>query len=122
MLIQGEKRCGMVDIDARMIMDNVDDHASVHNSFLKSLDDIADITKADIFLLLPKQPDIETASFTGSIDTSKGQKLRVAVYGDYETAEDAKTRVLILIDKMVNELISERNQSSLTQSLARSSC
>jgi len=69
---------------------------------LNQLDLIADATKADIFLLMPKAQDIESASFNGNIETSMEQRLRCAVYGDLETMEHAKTRVLIMIDQLVS--------------------
>jgi hypothetical protein len=46
--------------------------------------------------------DIESASFNGNIETSMEQRLRCAVYGDLETMEHAKTRVLIMIDQLVS--------------------
>lgn len=68
---------------------------------LNQLDLIAKSTKADIFLLMPKQPDIETASFNGTLETGLESRLRCAIYGDMETVEHAKTRALILIDQLV---------------------
>jgi hypothetical protein len=68
-------------------------------SFLAALDETAKITKADIFLLKPKQID-EAASMTGSIDVGM-DKFRLVVYGDMLTEEHAKIRLLILIDQMV---------------------
>ena len=68
------------------------------------LDEISRCTKADLFLLHPKPVDIESASFNGSIETSLDQRLRCAIYGDMETAEHAKTRVLIMIDQIVGQV------------------
>ena len=50
---------------------------------------------------MPKQPDIESASFNGSLETMDS-RLRCAIYGDMETMEHAKTRVLIMIDQIVS--------------------
>jgi hypothetical protein len=51
---------------------------------------------------MPKQPDIESASFNGNIDTGMDPRLRCAIFGDLETMEHAKTRVLIMIDQIVS--------------------
>jgi hypothetical protein len=53
---------------------------------------------------MPKQPDIESASFNGNIDTGMDPRLRCAIFGDLETMEHAKTRVLIMIDQIVSLL------------------
>lgn len=68
---------------------------------LGQLDLIAKTTKGDIFVLMPKQPDIESASFNGNLETMDS-RLRCAIYGDMETMEHAKTRVLIMIDQIVS--------------------
>jgi hypothetical protein len=71
---------------------------------LEHLDLVAKYTGTDIFLLAPKQADPETAnsSFNGGPDTGLDQRLRVAIYGDMESSEHAKTRVLIMIDQIVS--------------------
>lgn len=51
---------------------------------------------------MPKQPDIESASFNGNLETGMDSRLRCAIYGDMETMEHAKTRVLIMIDQIVS--------------------
>lgn len=70
---------------------------------LEHLDIIAAYTGTDIFLLGPRPTDPETvgSNFNGSPDTGLDQRLRVAVYGDMESAEHAKTRTLIMIDQIV---------------------
>ena len=73
---------------------------------LNQLDLIAKTTKADIFVLMPKQPDIEAASFNGNLETGLDSRLRCAIYGDLETMEHAKTRVLIMIDQLVSACLS----------------
>lgn len=69
---------------------------------IEHLDYIARYTGTDIFLLKPKQVDVETASFNGALDSTLDQRFRVAVYGDMESSEHAKTRVLIMIDQIVS--------------------
>lgn len=94
------QRSSFVDIDSQLIIDGPSQN--VRSPVLQQLDLIAKTTKADIFLLMPKQPDIETASFHGNIDTGMDPRLRCAIYGDLETMEHAKTRVLIMIDQIVS--------------------
>lgn len=81
--------------------------------FLGQLDEISRLTKADLFLLVPKQPDIETASFNGTLETvNRPQKFKCAIYGDYETTDTAKTRVLILIDRIVGLALIQTTSST----------
>ena len=94
------QRASFVDIDSELIIDRPTQN--VKGAVLNQLDLIAKTTKADIFLLMPKQPDIESASFNGNLDTGMDPRLRCAIYGDLETMEHAKTRVLIMIDQIVS--------------------
>ena len=54
----------------------------------------------DIFLLGPRLSPA-TTGIDGTVDTSKDQRWRVAIYGDMESTEHAKTRILIYIDRLV---------------------
>jgi hypothetical protein len=65
---------------------------------LEHLDIVAKYTGTDIFLLTPKQTDPDTSN---TPDAGLDQRLRVAIYGDMESSEHAKTRVLIMIDQIV---------------------
>jgi hypothetical protein len=94
------QRSSHVDIDSGLIIDPATQN--VKGAVLNQLDLISKTTKADIFLLMPKQPDIESASFNGNIDTGMDPRLRCAIFGDLETMEHAKTRVLIMIDQIVS--------------------
>jgi hypothetical protein len=96
-------RSSFVDIDSELIIDAPSQ--CVKGAVLQQLDSIAAFTKADIFLLMPKQPDIETASFNGCLETGLDSRLRCAIYGDMETMEHAKTRVLLMIDQMLGRHI-----------------
>ena len=71
---------------------------------LKHLDDVAKFTGTDVFLLNPKHNDTETpaSSYGNGSDQKFDQRLRIAIYGDPESSEHAKTRVLIMIDKIVS--------------------
>ena len=92
-----------MDIDSQLIIDPATQ--DVKGPVLNQLDLISKTTKADIFLLMPKQPDIESASFNGNIDTGMDPRLRCAIFGDLETMEHAKTRVLIMIDQIVSSAL-----------------
>ncbi|KAI4689681.1 uncharacterized protein J4E88_003036 [Alternaria novae-zelandiae] len=96
-------RSSFVDIDSQLIIDPPTQN--IRGAVLNQLDLISKATKADIFLLMPKQPDIETASFHGNIDTGMDPRLRCAIYGDLETMEHAKTRVLIMIDQILKRTV-----------------
>lgn len=72
------------------------------------MDEIAEVTKADIFLLeaRTKRKDSDSMSFSGTLDrTVDSNKLRIQVYGDMESAENAKTRLLIMIDKLLGRQV-----------------
>lgn len=68
---------------------------------LKHMDDISDRTKADLFLLQPKQVDTDSLSVHGNLDMNVENRLRIVIYGDMECCEHAKTRILIMIDQIV---------------------
>jgi hypothetical protein len=94
------QRSSFVDIDSDLIIDRATQN--IKGAVLNQLDLISKTTKADIFLLMPKTPDIESASFNGNLDSTMDPRLRCAIYGDLETMEHAKTRVLIMIDQIVS--------------------
>ena len=71
------------------------------------MDEIADQTKADIFLLesKAKRKDSDSMSFSGGMEKSMDNRLRIHVYGDTESSENAKTRVLIMIDQILQRQV-----------------
>ena len=75
----------------------------VRGEVLRHLDDVAKYTGTDLFLLNPKHADPEgpNSSYGNGSDQKFDQRLRIAIYGDPESSEHAKTRVLIMIDKVV---------------------
>lgn len=85
--------------------------SGVKSPVLNQLDLISKTTKADIFVLYPKQPDIESASFNGNLETGLDSRLRCQIFGDMETMEHAKTRVLIMIDQIVRHTHPARNST-----------
>ena len=76
----------------------------VRAEVLKHLDEVAKWTGTDVFLLNPKNSDPEgpTSSYGNGSDQRFDQRLRIAIYGDPEGSEYAKTRVLLMIDKVVS--------------------
>nr|KAI9867462.1 MAG: hypothetical protein M1813_009020 [Trichoglossum hirsutum] len=98
-------KCATVDIDCSLVIDAATD--AVRANVLEHLDLVAKYTGADIFLLAPRQADPQTAnaSFNGGADAGLDQRLRVAIYGDMESSEHAKTRVLIMIDQILKRTV-----------------
>ena len=76
----------------------------IRPSVLEHLDTLAAYTGADIFLLSPKFRDTDSAvasSYGYASDDGLDHRFRVCIYGDMESTEHAKTRVLIMIDQIV---------------------
>lgn len=101
-LLTQSQRCAIVDIDTNLVV--TQDMNGVRAEVLKHLDDVAKWTGTDIFLLNPKHndPDGPASSYGNGSDQRFDQRLRIAIYGDPESSEHAKTRVLIMIDKVVS--------------------
>jgi hypothetical protein len=87
-----------VDVDMHLIMDA--STKGIRTSVLEHLDTLAAYTGADIFLLSPKGLDADSISSYG-YENGLDNRFRVAIYGDMESAEHAKTRLLIMIDQIV---------------------
>jgi hypothetical protein len=94
----------MVDIDTNLVIDQ--DQKGVRAQVLEHIDILAKFTGTDIFLLNPKPSDPEgpSSSYGNGTDQGFDQRLRIAIYGDPESCEHAKTRVLIMIDQVVSLL------------------
>ena len=92
----------MVDIDTNLVI--TQDMTSIRVEVLRHLDDVAKFTGCDVFLLNPKHADSEgpASSYGNGSDLRFDQRLRIAIYGDPESSEHAKTRVLIMIDKVAS--------------------
>lgn len=101
-MLTGEQKCAVVDIDTNLVI--TQDMNSIRVEVLKHLDDVAKFTGTDIFLLDPKHADPEgpPINYGNGSDQRFAQRLRIAIYGDPESSEHAKTRVLIMIDKVVS--------------------
>ncbi|KAI9816194.1 MAG: hypothetical protein M1827_001795 [Pycnora praestabilis] len=98
-------RCATVDVDTDLVIDAPSNGA--RSSVLTHLDRIAEFTGTDIFLLSPKSsdPDDTASSFNVGPETALDQRLRVAIYGDMESSEHSKTRVLIMIDQILKRIV-----------------
>ncbi|CAI7669585.1 hypothetical protein N7533_005021 [Penicillium manginii] len=95
-------RCATVDVDMHLIMDG--SPKGIRASVLEHMDTLAAYTGTDIFLLTPKLHDADSAvvsSYGYASDNGLEQRFRVAIYGDMESSEHAKTRVLIMIDQIL---------------------
>jgi len=93
-----------VDIDANLVIDP--SSKGVRKAVLEHLDLVAQFTGTDVFLLTPRitDPDAVGASFNGCGESGLDQRLRIAIFGDTESSEHAKTRILIMIDQIVRHL------------------
>jgi len=99
------QRCESIDIDREIVFPPDQDGARA--DILHHMDDIASKTKADIFLLEAKarRKDSESASFNGAMEKSMDKRLQIHVYGDLESSENAKTRMLIMIDQLLQRQV-----------------
>lgn len=94
-----------MDIDTNLVIDSAT--GGIKANILDHVDILAKFTGTDIFLLNPKPNDPEGPSSTYGNGTEQGfdQRLRIAIYGDPESSEHAKTRVLIMIDQIVGGIM-----------------
>lgn len=53
----------------------------------------------------PADPEGVTSSYGNGTDHKFDQRLRIAIFGDPESSEHAKTRMLIMIDQVVGLFI-----------------
>lgn len=73
-----------------------------------ALDTFAVFCGVDIFILGPKlTPTVD--GLNGDVEVIRDQRWRVAIYGDIESTEHAKTQVLIFIDKLVYMILQCRS-------------
>ena len=68
-------------------------------------------TGADIFLLKSRPATVSVGGFDPLRDANlQKEKIKIAIYGDIDTVEHGKTRILLLIDKLVST-IAQRSQA-----------
>ena len=94
------QRCAMVDVDSNLLVDS--SLNGIKAQCLEYIDKVARFTGTDVFLLKARAADAEDLSSSiHETDQSLDQRLRIAIYGDPESSEHAKTRILIMIDQIV---------------------
>ncbi|KAL2851997.1 hypothetical protein BJY01DRAFT_244776 [Aspergillus pseudoustus] len=111
-------RCATVDVDTHLIWDNAT--KKVRTAVLEHLDTLAGYTGTDIFLLSPKLRDTDSAvvsSYGYATDSGLEQRFRVCIYGDMESTEHAKTRVLIMIDQILKRHVDAMKLELTTHTL-----
>lgn len=71
------------------------------------MDEIADKTKADIFLLDAQAGGnaSDPTSVSGMVGVGIDNRLKLQVFGDIESCENAKTRLLIMIDQLLQRQV-----------------
>lgn len=75
---------------------------SIRSAVVDHMDYVSKWTGTDVFLLKPKQADVDTTALNGLVDRSLSNRLRFSIFGDIESCDHAKTRVLIMIDQVVS--------------------
>lgn len=95
----------MIDIDTSLVIKP--QLSGVRKEVLDHIDAVAKYTGTDIFLTNPKSSNSSSpvASYGNGSDTQFDQRLQVAVYGDPESSEHAKMRILIMIDQIVRDIV-----------------
>jgi hypothetical protein len=89
-----------IPIDRNMVFEG--EQPIIATFTLGSLEEIANVTTADIFL-----SDLEDKLDDGTSNATSKERLYLTVYGDMLTKENAKIRVLILIDQIVSLIVSD---------------
>lgn len=91
-------RCATIDVDYGLIVDAA--AGALQKHVTDALDTFAAFCGVDIFILGPKlTPTVD--GLNGDVEVIRDQRWRVAIYGDVESTEHAKTQVLIFIDKLL---------------------
>ncbi|KAH9908707.1 hypothetical protein F4778DRAFT_360313 [Xylariomycetidae sp. FL2044] len=91
-------RCTTVDVDYGLIVDA--QAGALQKQVVEAVNTFAAFCGVDIFILGPKlTPTVDVLN--GDVEVIRDQRWRVAVYGDLESSEHAKTQVLIFIDKLL---------------------
>jgi len=86
------KQCGTLAIERELIYQP---DGTITNAVKTHLNNVARWSGVDIFILKPTKPTQEVN------DTRQAERLRVQIYGDSESVENAKTKILLMIDDIV---------------------
>ncbi len=87
-----------MDVEERLVYDH--QNGKLDQAAIEAIDYISAFCGVDIFLLGPKLSPL-LATMNNDDEVRVDRRWRVAIYGDMESAEHAKVRVLIQIDKWV---------------------
>lgn len=98
-VLTSAKRCAVVDVEGELVIDSA--ATALKSMVVEHLDNVAAFCGVDIFLLGPKFASLADG-LNANGDAGRDQRWRIAIYGDMESAEHAKTRVLIFIDRLVS--------------------
>lgn len=96
--MSGIQRTACVNVDRDQIFP---EDKELRGRIPEHLENIARFTGTDIFVLKPPELSPDAAVDPGS-DTGQSNRLQIKIFGDYESVEHAKTRILILIDDLVS--------------------
>lgn len=98
-------KCATIPIEERLVYDA--SATNIRAQVTEHIDTIAKFTGSDIFLLRPRGADSDntSANYANGTDQSLEQRLQIAIYGDMETSEHAKMRVLLMIDQIVRPIV-----------------
>ena len=86
------KQCGTLAIERELIYQP---DGTIPDNVLSHINHIATWIGVDIFILKP------TKAIQQVNDTRQAERLRVQIYGDSESVESAKTKILLMIDEIV---------------------
>lgn len=84
---------------------------SIRVAVVEHMDYVSKWTGTDLFLLRPKQPVTEEDALKGVVNHTVDNRLRIAIFGDSESSEHAKTRILIMIDQIVRWAWTDREDT-----------
>ncbi|KAF3937343.1 hypothetical protein ABW19_dt0203640 [Dactylella cylindrospora] len=89
-------KCATVDIDVDQVIGEDD---KFRPEAAQQLERISEYCGVDIFVVHPEPTNVSLR--TGGSDTSQDTRLKILVFGDVESVECAKIRVLVMIDDML---------------------
>ncbi|KAK6346791.1 hypothetical protein TWF696_006900 [Orbilia brochopaga] len=90
-------KCATVDIDVEQV---IGEDERFRPEAAQQLERISDYCGVDIFVVHP-EPTKGVSLHAGGSDTSQDTRLKIIIYGDVESVECAKIRVLVMIDDML---------------------
>ncbi|KAF8438753.1 hypothetical protein BGX38DRAFT_1097997 [Terfezia claveryi] len=88
-------QCGTLAIERELIYQP---DGTITNAVKAHLNNVARWSGVDIFILKPTKPTQEVN------DTRQAERLRVQIYGDSESVENAKTKILLMIDDILKQV------------------